>query len=75
MFWKIHEMFDKSKGSQDSVLLRFSYLFGEMWRQVLIFHLAHYVLLSESNLCSNHITLTFVKQLIPQWLYNWKKNM
>lgn len=32
-------------------------------RQALIFHLAHYVLLLQSNLCPNHITLTFVKQL------------
>lgn len=43
-----------------------------MGRQVLIFHLAHFVLLLVSNSHSNHITLTLVRQLISWWLYNWK---
>lgn len=65
MFWKIHEMFDKSKISQALPLLRFIYLFGgDGEKQVLIFHPAHYVFLLVTNSYSNHITLTFVRQLI-----------
>lgn len=40
------------------------FIWGEMGRQVLIFHLTRYVLLLEYISRSNHITFTFVKQLI-----------